>query len=456
MSTEKEILITNLSFELTRKCNRNCDFCFRGKAENKDISKEIIDKTFDEVKDYTLLTIELTGGEPFLNEDGLCYVVDKIIKNHIKLFNLTIFTNATIINPKIKESLEKLGQYIKSFLESEQGENLKKIHSEEVWTKKNYDFSEGEYINVIVSRYQHENEQCIDNFVDVYRSDFVGVVEQEEYTSNNTVLVDDETKFSDFHRDKPLSVIRAKHCIIDDGMARSILINEPISISVNGEVYLGKCIRYSKIKDNLLFNVFDLRGNFFDRIDSWCWSYYINRDIDNQISSIEGAKFKQLNGAELSETEKRLLLGEKFMYDLEDYLNEIGRRLHNRYSFLGHYEIFVLLSFYTYLDYMDENNIESTTWNDIELVKIMEPKSATDKRIDKEILNDSIVNLINENELRKQEHEQNEQFRLSILREEYQQAEHERKQRERLEKEETVVNEPSEFGLLKRFMKKKQ
>lgn len=43
--------MSTLCFELTRRCNMNCDFCCRGDAQNKDITKEIIDKTLEEVKD---------------------------------------------------------------------------------------------------------------------------------------------------------------------------------------------------------------------------------------------------------------------------------------------------------------------------------------------------------------------------------------------------------------------
>lgn len=45
--TKKEKSIANyigtLSIEPTRRCNMNCDFCVRGKAQNVNITHEIID-----------------------------------------------------------------------------------------------------------------------------------------------------------------------------------------------------------------------------------------------------------------------------------------------------------------------------------------------------------------------------------------------------------------------------
>ncbi len=37
-----------LAIEMTRRCNLNCKFCAKGKAQNVDITHEIIDKTLDE------------------------------------------------------------------------------------------------------------------------------------------------------------------------------------------------------------------------------------------------------------------------------------------------------------------------------------------------------------------------------------------------------------------------
>ena len=44
-----------LAVEVTRRCNMSCKFCAKGKAQNLDISTEIIDKIIDEMKDNICL-----------------------------------------------------------------------------------------------------------------------------------------------------------------------------------------------------------------------------------------------------------------------------------------------------------------------------------------------------------------------------------------------------------------
>ena len=38
-----------LAIEVTRRCNMQCSHCMRGHAENHTISKEVVDRLFDEV-----------------------------------------------------------------------------------------------------------------------------------------------------------------------------------------------------------------------------------------------------------------------------------------------------------------------------------------------------------------------------------------------------------------------
>ena len=60
----RKIITPDLGIELTQKCNLNCSHCFRGAARNRNISKEIIEKVFDEIK--YIQTLDLSGGEVFL------------------------------------------------------------------------------------------------------------------------------------------------------------------------------------------------------------------------------------------------------------------------------------------------------------------------------------------------------------------------------------------------------
>lgn len=112
--SKKTNAISNFNLELTRKCNMKCDFCHRGKAQNLEITQDIIDKTFEELKDTLLLSIQFSGGEPTLALKMFDYAAERIIRNKIKIANVGIFTNGILLNPDFLSSIKKLFSYIKS------------------------------------------------------------------------------------------------------------------------------------------------------------------------------------------------------------------------------------------------------------------------------------------------------------------------------------------------------
>lgn len=88
--------MSTLAIEMTCRCNLNCNFCGKGTAQNVDISKEIIDKTLDEMKDTYINALRISGGEPLLAPEMICYLVDQITKRHIYLNSVVIFTNGNV------------------------------------------------------------------------------------------------------------------------------------------------------------------------------------------------------------------------------------------------------------------------------------------------------------------------------------------------------------------------
>lgn len=85
----------------------------RGEAQNHTISKEVIDKTLDEVS--IIGNMLLTGGEPFLEPEIIDYICDGIIKRKIPIMNIHVVTNGTIKNKSIAESFNKLTNYIAEY-----------------------------------------------------------------------------------------------------------------------------------------------------------------------------------------------------------------------------------------------------------------------------------------------------------------------------------------------------
>lgn len=99
-----------LCFEITRRCNMQCSHCMRGPAENHTISKEVIDKTLDEIK--SIGELFLTGGEPFLEPEMIEYLFNGIIKRRIAVRFVGIVSNGTIRDKRIADSFNKIGKYV--------------------------------------------------------------------------------------------------------------------------------------------------------------------------------------------------------------------------------------------------------------------------------------------------------------------------------------------------------
>lgn len=100
----------NGTFELTARCNLSCKMCYvridnnkikeSGKEEKS--AKEWIDMARQAFEEGTI-SLLLTGGEPMLRPD-FCEIYEEIAKMG---FIITLYTNATMITPKIMHILKK-------------------------------------------------------------------------------------------------------------------------------------------------------------------------------------------------------------------------------------------------------------------------------------------------------------------------------------------------------------
>jgi len=109
---------------LTHRCNLSCSYCYSLDFRNKNIdlhcsdmewatAKRIIDWAFKINKDNhnNYITFVFFGGEPLLKLDILkrCmeYIKDKRRADKSKIINLSIFTNATLMNRNVAKLLKK-------------------------------------------------------------------------------------------------------------------------------------------------------------------------------------------------------------------------------------------------------------------------------------------------------------------------------------------------------------
>ncbi|WP_270648183.1 radical SAM/SPASM domain-containing protein [Paeniclostridium hominis] len=105
------------TFWVTTNCNLNCKYCYEGEDKlNCVMSKDIVDRAIDFTVNYFKntkkdeLTVPIHGGEPFLAFDMMKYIVNEFkekAKNVGKKVSFITTTNATILNDKILEFIEK-------------------------------------------------------------------------------------------------------------------------------------------------------------------------------------------------------------------------------------------------------------------------------------------------------------------------------------------------------------
>lgn len=106
--TEKRIPVEG-SLELTFRCNLRCVHCYcnlpagDGRAAQEELRTEEILTILDQAADAGCLWLLLTGGEPLLRKD-LCEIYTYAKK---KGFLVTLFTNGTLINPKVVDMLSE-------------------------------------------------------------------------------------------------------------------------------------------------------------------------------------------------------------------------------------------------------------------------------------------------------------------------------------------------------------
>lgn len=102
---EKQYEYAGIWIELTRRCNLQCAHCSCGESQNVDISTEIIDRIFVDVKDCG--RIVLTGGEPLLRLDMIEYLIDKIGEYRWQTDHLELTTNGLIQDTRIVNLLSR-------------------------------------------------------------------------------------------------------------------------------------------------------------------------------------------------------------------------------------------------------------------------------------------------------------------------------------------------------------
>lgn len=106
----RKITWDHISIELTRKCQLKCRHCFRGEAENKEISIETLDNFLKNTEIIGML--HFSGGEPTLALNQMEFIVDKLNEYRIPIFKLQIITNGYEKSERLVEIVKKFNEII--------------------------------------------------------------------------------------------------------------------------------------------------------------------------------------------------------------------------------------------------------------------------------------------------------------------------------------------------------
>jgi len=105
------ISLEYLAFEVTRRCNELCKMCMRGDPEDVDMSEAIVDQVLLNNDIQDIETIMFSGGEPTVNENLICYIIDLIMKNNILVRRLSMVTNAKKFPRQTLEAFDDYQKY---------------------------------------------------------------------------------------------------------------------------------------------------------------------------------------------------------------------------------------------------------------------------------------------------------------------------------------------------------
>ena len=105
---------SNLAIEITRRCNLKCAHCFRGDAQDLNMSPEVIDAFFDHTQ--AIYRLVFTGGEPFLNLEGMRYFLESAKRHNVLIASVNITTNGTVQTQELIDLIEDYSDYIKKFI----------------------------------------------------------------------------------------------------------------------------------------------------------------------------------------------------------------------------------------------------------------------------------------------------------------------------------------------------
>ena len=330
-----------LGIEVTRRCNLKCKFCARGDSQNKNISKDVIDKVLDELKGTYIETLRITGGEPFLVPEIIEYLIDKIIEQHIYIGRICIFTNGTKFSPELVGAFKRLLNHLRN-IEQEIPQLIRwscdrhrSIYRGIAHTK----------IAIIVSEFGHTQTQTqIDEFMTLcnqINDDDLGVVKQTwsfEDGKNITLegnakknykeLLTEPISLGDIRiLDNKYSLIKTLSTAPNERFLHNMnYVAKTLTVSVNGNVFPGCMMEYDRVDSEYMFNIFELNGDLFPRVEDYCWKNPICQEANRIRCMYKAYKFcceHELQHNVSREDSEKLRIFDRMINDYETTIKDI-------------------------------------------------------------------------------------------------------------------------------------
>ena len=114
MGEKKYLSFDVIEVEITRRCNLQCRHCFRGDAQDLDLSNEDIDAFLGQTE--IINQLYFTGGEPTLCIEKMRYFLQGLKENNIFLGFLYIATNGVIQSMDFVNLIKDYSDYIMQYM----------------------------------------------------------------------------------------------------------------------------------------------------------------------------------------------------------------------------------------------------------------------------------------------------------------------------------------------------
>lgn len=258
----KRLILYNVSFEVTRRCNMRCSHCMRGEAQNIDMTKDMIDAFFDtKNKDYVLEKIHhilFTGGEPTKNADLIIYTINKIIDEDLPVCHIGMVTNGLLFIPELMDAFNKFNYYRNLKLKAEL---YRDYIDEQERAEIAYNLNKDYHVSVSFST-DRFHPPISNEIKELYRLQAVGLDINEKELDEGKILKTGRSTAGIELVNKGCAYCSSKG-ITDD--YKEIL--DCVHITSKGGIHLGGDGSYDYIDSNIIGKVGDV--SLFDAIDEY-------------------------------------------------------------------------------------------------------------------------------------------------------------------------------------------